>query len=161
MDSNATGKGSGIGGFLSKILGTGAKETIDSIGNAIDRIDKSDEKLELQLKYKQLLMEIEGSYLNYENKLLDSQTKIIDSEAKGESWLQRNWRSMLMVICMFIIANNYVLVPYLHLPLTVLDERIWNLMELGVGGYVAGRSLEKISEKIGPVLFNPRRERRN
>lgn len=160
METTATGNGPGIGGFLSKILGTGAKATIDSIGNAIDKIDKSDEKLELQLKYKQLLMEIEGSYLDYENKLLDSQTKIIDSEAKGESWLQRNWRPMLMVICMFIILNNYVLVPYLHLPLTVLDERIWNLMELGVGGYVAGRSLEKISEKLGAVLVNPTRGRR-
>lgn len=159
METTATGNGPGIGGFLSKILGTGAKATIDSIGNAIDKIDKSDEKLELQLKYKQLLMEIEGSYLNYESKLLEGQTKIIDSEAKGESWLQRNWRPMLMVICMLIIFNNYILVPYLNLPLTVLDERIWNLMELGVGGYVAGRSLEKISEKLGPVLINARKQR--
>lgn len=159
METTSAGGGPGIGGFLSKILGSGAKATIDSIGTAIDKIDKSDEKLELQLKYKQLLMEIESSYINYENKLLDNQYKIIDSEAKGESWLQRNWRPMLMVICMFIIFNNYVLVPYFHLPLTVLDERIWNLMELGVGGYVAGRSLEKISEKLGPVLINPRKGR--
>lgn len=160
METTVTGgNGPGIGGFLSKILGSGAKATIDSIGNAIDKIDKSEEKLELQLKYKQLLMEIEGSYLNYENKLLESQTQIISSEAKGESWLQRNWRPILMVVCIFIIFNNYILVPYLHLPLTVLDERIWNLMELGVGGYVAGRSLEKISEKLGPVLMNTRKKR--
>jgi hypothetical protein len=32
-------------------------------------------------------------------------------------------------------------------------------MELGVGGYVAGRSLEKISEKLGPVLLNPGKRR--
>jgi hypothetical protein len=31
-------------------------------------------------------------------------------------------------------------------------------MDLGVGGYVAGRSLEKISENLGPVLFNPKRK---
>ena len=89
----AEGKGVGLwGGFLSKILGTGAKETVDAIGNAIDKIDKSDEKLEMQLKYKQLLMEIEGSYLNYENKLLESQSKIVETEAKGDSWLQRHER---------------------------------------------------------------------
>jgi hypothetical protein len=159
METSVAGKGPGLGGFLSKILGTGAKEAVDSIGNAIDKIDKSDEKLELQLKYKQLLIEIEGSYLNYESKLLDNQTKIVESEAKGESWLQRNWRPMLMCICMFVIFNNYVLVPYFNIPVAVLDDHIWKLMELGVGGYVAGRSLEKISENLGPVLFNVRKKR--
>ena len=100
-------------------------------------------------------MEIEGSYLNYENKLLESQSKI-ESEAKGESWFQRNWRPMLMCICMFVIFNNYVLVPYFHIPFAVLDDHIWKMMKLGIGGYVAGRSLEKISENLGPVLQNSR-----
>lgn len=154
METSVAGKGAGLGGFLSKVLGAGTRETIDSIGNAIDKIDSSDEKLELQLRYKQLLIEIEGSYLTYESKLLDSQTKILESEVKGDSWLQRNWRPMLMCICMFVIFNNYVLVPYFNIPDAVLDDHIWSLMELGVGGYVAGRSLEKISENLGPMLYN-------
>jgi hypothetical protein len=154
MEVSAVGKGPGLGGFLSKILGTGVKETVDSIGNAIDRIDKSDEKLELQLKYKELLINIEGACIDYESKLLESKSRIIESEAKGESWLQRNWRPMLMCICMFIVFNNYVLVPYFNLPVTTLDDHIWTLMDLGVGGYVAGRSLEKISENLGGVLYN-------
>lgn len=158
METSA-GKGPGLGGFLSKILGAGVKETVDSIGNAIDKIDKSDEKLELQLKYKELLIKIEGSYLEYENKLLDNQSRIIESEAKGESWLQRNWRPLLMCICMFIIFTNYVLVPFFKISPAILDDHIWSLMELGVGGYVAGRSLEKISENLGPVLFNVKKKR--
>lgn len=159
METSEVGSGPGLGGFFTKILGTGIKETVDSIGNAIDKIDKSDEKLDIQLKYKKLLMEIEGSYLNYENKLLESQSKIIESEAKGESWLQRNWRPMLMVICMYIVFNNYVLVPYFNIPVTVLDEHIWKMMELGIGGYVAGRSLEKISQNLGPVLYNTKKKK--
>jgi hypothetical protein len=158
MEANAAGKGPGLGGFLSKILGTGAKEVVDSIGTAIDKIDKSDEKLELQLKYKEFLIGIESAYLDYEGKLLDSRSKIVESEVKGESWLQRNWRPSLMVICMFIIFNNYVLVPYFGLPTTVLDDHIWNLIEMGVTGYVAGRSLEKITEKLSPVLLNHRKK---
>ena len=133
--------------------------TIDAIGNTIDKINKSDEKLEMQLKYKQLLIDIEGTYLNYENKLLEKQSLIVEAEAKGQSWLQRNWRPMLMLICMFIVFNNYVLVPYFSLPNVVLDDRIWSLMEMGVTGYVAGRSLEKISQNLGPVLFNPKKKR--
>jgi hypothetical protein len=143
--------------FIARILGTGAKETVDAIGNAIDKIDRSDEKLELQLKYKQLLVDIEGSYLDYENKLLESRSKIVEAEVKGESWLQRNWRPLLMLICVFILFNNYVLVPYFHIPMTIMDDHIWNLMEVGIGGYVAGRSLEKISENLGPVLQNVRK----
>lgn len=159
MEASAVGKGPGLGGFLSKILGTGAKEIVDSIGTAIDKIDKSDEKLELQLKYKELLMNIEGACIDYESKLLDSRSKIVESETKGESWLQRNWRPLLMCICMFIVFNNYVLVPYFNLPVTTLDDHIWTLMDLGVGGYVAGRSLEKISENLGPVLYNVRKRK--
>lgn len=143
-----------MGGFLGKILGVKAKETVDAIGNAIDKIDNSDEKLELQLKYKQLLIDIEHAYINYENRLLDNQTKIVEAEVKGLSWLQNNWRPLLMLICMFIILNNYVLVPMFKLPMAVLDDHIWKLMEYGIGGYVAGRSLEKISENIGGVLQN-------
>lgn len=160
MEVSEVGKRPILGGLFSKALGTGVKETVDSIGNAIDKIDKSDEKLELQLKYKQLLMDIESSFLDYESKLLESKSAIIQSEAKGESWLQRNWRPMLMCICMTIIFSNYVLVPFFNIPSAILDDHIWQLMELGVTGYVAGRSLEKITDKLGPVLYNVRKRKR-
>jgi hypothetical protein len=147
----------GLGGFLSKILGTGVKETIDSIGNAIDKIDKSDEKLELQLKYKELLITMECACIDYESKLLDTKSRIIEAEVKGESWLQRNWRPIMMCICMFIIFSNYVLVPFFQITPAILDDHIWRMMEFGITGYVAGRSLEKISENLGPVLTTARR----
>jgi hypothetical protein len=156
MEASEVERSPGLGGFLSKILGAGVKDTVDSIGNAIDKIDKPDEKLALQLKYKELLMTIEGACIDYESKLIETRSKIIESETKGESWLQRNCRPMLMCICMFIVFNNYLLVPYFNLPITSLDDHIWTLIDLGVGGYVAGRSLEKISENLGPVLFNVR-----
>jgi|SRR6185437_171235 len=146
------------GGFLSKILGAGASETIKSVGDAISKIDKSEDKLDLQLKFKELLNQIDASYINYESKLLDSQSQIVQSETKGESWLQRNWRPMLMVMCMLIIFNNYVLVPYFKLPVVVLDNHIWDLMQMGVTGYVAGRSLEKISENLGSALYNTKKK---
>ena len=50
-----------------------------------------------------------------------------------------------------IVANNYLIYPYLALlgiqatPLE-LPDKLWNLMTLGVGGYVAGRTGEKIIE---------------
>ena len=34
----------------------------------------------------------------YEGKLLESQSQIVQTEAKGESWMQRNWRPVLMMV---------------------------------------------------------------
>ena len=149
-----------MGNFLSKILGAGAAETITAIGDAISKVDKSDIKLDLQLKYKELINQIEGTCVDYESKLLENQSQIVQSESKGESWLQRNWRPMLMMVCMYIIFSNYVLVPYFHIPAVVLDQNIWDLLKIGVGGYVAGRSLEKISENISSNLFNVKKQKK-
>jgi hypothetical protein len=146
--------------FITRFLGLDASKTIESIGNVIDTIDKSDEKLSLQLKFKELLIGIQEKFVAYESTLLEKQSEVVLAEAKGESWLQRNWRPMLMLLCMYIVLNNYVFVPYFSLPMVVLDDHIWTLMEMGVTGYVAGRSLEKISENIGGVLVNPNRRNR-
>jgi hypothetical protein len=146
--------------FFTKFLGLDASKTIDSIGNVIDKIDQSDEKLELQLQYKSLLIGIQEKFVQYESTLLEQQSNLILTEAKGESWLQRNWRPMLMLICMYIVFSNYILSPYFGIPMLVLDDHIWNLIEMGVTGYVAGRSLEKISENIGGLLINPKRKDR-
>lgn len=73
---------------------------------------------------------------------------IILAEAQGESWLQRNWRPLLMLTCISIIANNYVLYPYVKAIFgwgvaLELPEALWELLKIGVGGYVVGRSVEK------------------
>jgi len=79
---------------------------------------------------------------------LREQSSIIQSEAGGESWLQRNWRPVLMLVIVTIVANNYIVAPYADAmfgsSLTLdLPERLWDLMTLGVGGYVGGRTAEK------------------
>ena len=86
---------------------------------------------------------------------LQSAVEIIKAEAQGESWLQRNWRPILMLTIVCIIANNYIAAPYINalfgagsVPLLELPARLWDLMTLGVGGYVGGRTIEKVAETI-------------
>lgn len=79
---------------------------------------------------------------------IQAQASIIKAEAQGESWLQRNWRPLLMLVVVVIVANNYVFYPYFSLftdKVQILDlpDGLWNLMQIGVGGYVVGRSAEK------------------
>lgn len=83
-----------------------------------------------------------------QNELVSYQKDIIIAEATGESWLQRNWRPILMLSIVAIVVNNYLLYPYLRLfwqsaPLLNLPVELWTLMKIGVGGYIVGRSAEK------------------
>lgn len=76
-------------------------------------------------------------------KELEAAAKIIVAEAQGDSWLQRNWRPLLMVMFGTIIANNYLVVPIFNTPPADIPPDMWDLLKLGVGGYVVGRSAEK------------------
>jgi len=83
--------------------------------------------------------------------LLRGQVDIIVAEAKG-NWIQRSWRPLLMLTIIAIIFNNYVLVPYLRIFTTkvaILEfpNSFWNLLTVGVGGYIGGRTIEKIKGK--------------
>jgi hypothetical protein len=80
--------------------------------------------------------------------MIEGQTKILMGEIQGQSWMQRNWRPVLMLTIVAIVANNYILYPYLSLfteKAVVLDlpDKLYNLMTVGVGGYIVGRSAEK------------------
>jgi len=104
---------------------------------------------EKQAEIKQKLIELESKAQEADNVVRSLQTQILIAELTGQSWLQRNWRPILMLTIVAIVANNYIFVPYLQLfglPAIILDlpENLWNLMTLGVGGYIVGRSGEKI-----------------
>lgn len=81
-------------------------------------------------------------------KELEAAVSIINAEAKSEHWLVAAWRPITMLVFVAIIANNYLLYPYLSLfwdtaPLLELPPDLWGLLKLGLGGYVVGRSVEK------------------
>jgi hypothetical protein len=50
-----------------------------------------------------------------------------------------------------IIANNYIIHPYVSLffedasVMLAIPPDMWSLLKIGIGGYVVGRSVEKIS----------------
>ena len=82
--------------------------------------------------------------------VFDQQIKALLAELSG-NWLQKSWRPILMLAIVAIVVNNYILFPYLSLftaqtVMLELPEKLWSLLEIGVGGYVVGRSAEKIVE---------------
>ncbi len=123
-----------IGKILDKGLGIVDKLVLDK--------DEA-EKLKSAIKAQILVNDHEETVA-----LLEAQAKIVLAEAQG-GWLQRNWRPLLMVIIMIIVTNNYVVVPYASMftdKVAVLDlpGSLWGLLTTGVGGYVIGRTAEKV-----------------
>lgn len=124
---------------MKKILEFFGANVIGDIGKVIDNLFTSDEeRLEARNKIMQVLKE-------KELELQKLQTDVIIAEAKG-NWLQRSWRPILMLSFGFIVIyTKFIsqLAPQLITP--VLEPEFWSLLNLGIGGYVIGRSGEKIA----------------
>ena len=103
---------------------------------------------ELIAKIKQAELEHDSELKEISFRYAQAQASVITAEAKGESWLQRNWRPMTMLVFVFIIFNNYILYPYLKLIFNAgvmleTPDQLWQLLKLGISGYIVGRSVEK------------------
>jgi hypothetical protein len=125
---------------LLPILGTVFKKVVDVIDKSVKDKDLA-EKLKAQLEE---LILVEQYQLIL--KELESKKEIIVSEATGHSWLQRNWRPITMLVFVYIIAHNYIIAPLFSLKFLPIPPDMWELLKLGIGGYVIGRSAEKIAE---------------
>jgi len=118
-----------------KDIGTIFKDIREAItGEAIKDPNKEAEIL-MKLKEAELLTQ-------------QLQAKVIEAEAKSEHFLTSTWRPITMLVFVFIIANNYIIYPYLSLffskaPILKIPPDMWELLKIGLGGYVVGRSVEK------------------
>lgn len=71
--------------------------------------------------------------------LVNGRASVVAEEARG-NWLQRSWRPIVMLVFAFII----LLGTFTQLPILADTSRFWDLLEIGIGGYVVGRSAEKV-----------------
>jgi hypothetical protein len=79
----------------------------------------------------------------YETKLLDAKKTIITAEAQSQSWIARNWRPITMLTFLFLVVlDSLGLLPFR------LAGEAWTLLQIGLGGYVVGRSAEKVTNVI-------------
>jgi hypothetical protein len=79
---------------------------------------------------------------------LKARVSVIVAEASGTG-LKANWRPITMLCFVGILMNNYVVFPYIslfggHAVMIDVPENLWELIKLGMGGYVVGRSVEKV-----------------
>jgi FtsH-binding integral membrane protein len=85
------------------------------------------------------------------SELTNAAASVVNAEIQGESWLQRNWRPMLMVWFALLIGGYWFGFVPNNMPLPVVQD-LFQLVQIGVGGYVGGRTVEKVASTLAPVL---------
>jgi hypothetical protein len=112
-------------------------------------IEKSVPDKDLQEKLK---AQLQTQLLQSNTQELQAAAKIIEAEAKA-GWFASSWRPLLMYVLIFILVWNYILGPVVKIFTGAvisfeLPGDVWGLLQIGLGGYVVGRSAESVARTI-------------
>ena len=72
---------------------------------------------------------------------------VIKAEAQGDGWLQRSWRPIVMLIFTALIVARWLgwSAPDLS---EAVELKLFSIVQVGLGGYIASRGIEKVADKI-------------
>ena len=116
---------------------------VSAVGEIVDRLTlPGREKKQLETDILRLLIAVE-------EKTISEQAATIREEARG-NWLQRSWRPIVMLVFTLIILAG----TFLNLPILADTSRFWDLLEIGLGGYIIGRGSEQL---VSSLLKRPRK----
>lgn len=109
-------------------------------GGVADRIFPDPEQ---ELKRIELQQALQAAVLERTSEIERAAAEVVKAEAQGQSWLQRTWRPVTMLVFVALIVARW-----LGWSAPNIGEaealKLWNIIEIGLGGYVIGRSAEKI-----------------
>ena len=97
------------------------KGILETVASVVERLSLS------SAEKKRLKQELETALLENECQRVEMQARVVGEEARG-NWLQRSWRPVLILAGMFT-----------DLPVLADTSRFWDLLEIGLGGYIVGR----------------------
>ena len=122
-------------------------------------IEKSVPDKDLQEKLKS---QLQTQLLQSNTAELQAAAKIVEAEAKA-GWFAASWRPLLMYVLIFILVWNYVLGPvilfFFKAVITIqLPGDVWTLLQIGLGGYVVGRSAESVARTMANRPANKEQE---
>lgn len=107
------------------------------IGKAVDKAVPDKDQAE------RLKADITTQAMGMADAELKGAVQIITAEATGESWLQRNWRPILMLWFAGLVGAHWLGFTPENMDANVVNSLL-EIVKIGIGGYVVGRSGEKI-----------------
>jgi len=134
------------------IIGT-VVSGIKALAGLVDEVTTTDEeKLAKQVEINSLANQLRLDLAKIESEFAEVQSRVVIAEAQSQSWLARNWRPMTMMTFVGIIFFNYIISPLFSMTALTIVPDMWALLKLGIGGYIGGRTIEKISPGIVDAL---------
>lgn len=80
-----------------------------------------------------------------------ARAEIVKAEAASSHWLAANWRPILM-----LVFGGLIVARWFGFSAPELSEaeylKLWDIVEFGLGGYVVGRSVEKIAPTVAEAF---------
>lgn len=121
---------------------------IAPVTKLIDSLHTStEEKLLLKNQLATIESAVAIKVLEYESKLMEANASAVKAEATGHSWMQRNWRPITMLTFLaLIVLDTFGLLTFR------LSADAWLVLQIGLGGYAIGRSLEKTAPAIAKAI---------
>jgi hypothetical protein len=124
------------------------------VGDVVKRVLPEDKDKRAEIE-----RELNMAMLSNSAAIEQAAASVIKAEAESEHKITATWRPILMLTITSIVGWNYLAAPLVELavrmftgdqvPLSIpLPDELWNLLMIGVGGYVVGRSGEKIAKNI-------------
>jgi hypothetical protein len=110
----------------------------------IDELHTSDDE---RLQAKSHLLDVQAAAMqrvfDYEKEMIKGQHAIVTAEASSSNWLAASWRPITMLTFLALVVGDTF-----GMFATPLRDEAWVLLKLGLGGYVVGRSGEKIAKVL-------------
>jgi Holin of 3TMs, for gene-transfer release len=107
---------------------------------------------------RKLESELQTKLTDHLGKTQELEQAIILAEIKSEHWLTRSWRPLLMLTLLGFIIFVGLVLPLLDwivgTPVNfnprwqALPREFWDFLSIGVGGYIGGRTLEKVAGQV-------------
>jgi hypothetical protein len=138
---------------LLDLLGDPLSNLTKGIGDIIGKfVTDPNQKLQASMDVAKLQEQFQEKLVDADIAFANAQRDVIVAEAKSESWMARNWRPMIMLMFGYIIFHNFIIAQLFSLKTLPVPDDLWALMKLGIGGYVIGRSAEKIVPEVTKAI---------
>lgn len=130
-----------------------------------------EEKAQAQTTVYQIQAGLAAQAIEYETELAQAKSAIIVAEAQSESAITRSWRPIVILSLTFIVIYLAFLAPVCNalfewnLPQTFAEDaapdQLWDIIKIALGGYIGGRTLEKIAREFDWEKVSETFRRRN
>jgi len=118
----------------------------------VDNVHTStEEKMQLKNELAKTTNAVNIKLIELESQLIEAQAKVLTVEMQSDSWLGKNWRPTTMLIFVSLIVSTW-----LGFNASGLTEamilKLLDIVQVGLGGYVIGRSVEKVAFSVKDML---------